>query len=180
MQMQAVGVFFVDESHFANEPYVQRGWFLVGEKKKVETQKKKESKTVIGALSLKTRRLYWKQADKGNSETFIAFLYQLRQSFPNVLIILIADNSSIHKSKKVENFLKRNPLIKIKLLTPYSPEYNPIERLWLWLKKKVYGNSSYRSVKEVISKIRKIIWHYHKNGLIDSINFNFESYAEIL
>jgi len=80
----------------------------------------------------------------------------------------------------VENFLKRNPLIKIKLLTPYSPGYNPVERLWLWLKKKVYGNSSYRSVKEVISEIRKIIWHYHKNALIDSINFNFESYAEIL
>lgn len=178
--MQDVGVFFADESHSADEPYVQRGWFLIGEKKKVETQKKKESKTIIGALSLKTQRLYRKQTDKGNSESFIEFIYQLRQSFPNVLIILISDNSSIRKSKKVNNFLNRNPLIKLKLLTPYSPEYNPIERFRLWLKKKVYGNNSYRSVKEVISKVRKIIRHYHKNALIDSINFNFQSYAEIL
>ena len=180
MQMQDVEVFFVDESHFANEPYVQRGWCLIGEKKKVETQKKKESKTMIGALNLKSQKIYWKQADKGTSETFIEFLYQLKQSFPNVLKILITDNSSIHKSKKVEDFLARNPLIKIKLLTPYSPEYNPIERFWLWLKKKVYGSNSYRSIKEVISEIRKIIWHYHKNDLISSINFNFEPYAEIL
>lgn len=153
--------------------------FQSGRRKKLKHRRRK-SETIIGALSLKTQRLYRKQADKGDSETFIAFLYQLRQSFPNVLIIPISDNSSIHKSKKAEKFLKRNPLIKIKLLTPYSPEYNPIGRLWLRLKKKVYGNRSYRSVKEVISEIRKIIWHYHKKGLIDSINFNFESYAEIL
>jgi len=173
-------VFFVDESHFTNEPYVQRGWFLMGEKKKVQTSENKESKTIMGALNLKNQRVYWKQTDKGNSETFIEFLYQITQSFQNVLIILILDNSSIHKSKKVKNFLKRNPLIKIKLLTPYSPEYNPIERFRLWLKKKIYGNNAYQSIKEVISKIRKIIWHYHKNRLVDSINFNFKPYAEIL
>ena len=61
--MQDVGVFFADESHSANEPYVRRGWFLIGEKKKVGTQKKKEGKTIIGALSLKTRRFYRKQTD---------------------------------------------------------------------------------------------------------------------
>ena len=153
---------------------------MIGEKKKVETQKNKESKTIIGALNLKSRKIYRKQAYKGTSETFIEFLYQLKQNFPNVLKILITDNSSIHKSKKVEDFLRRNPLIKIKLLTPYSPEYNPIERFRLRLKKKVYGSNSYRSVKEVISEIRKIIRHYHKNDLISPINFNFEPYAEIL
>ena len=179
-QAQDVEIFFVDESHFANVPYVQRGWFLIGEKKKVETPKKKESKTIIGGLNLKSQKVYWKQTDKGNSQAFIAFLYQIQQSFPGVLIILILDNCSIHKSKKVKFFLKRNPLIKIHLLTPYSPEYNPIERFWLWLKKKVYGNNSYQSIKEVISKMRKVIWHYHNNRLVDSINFNFQSYIEIL
>ena len=133
---------------------MQRGWFLIGDKKKVETPKKKKSKTIIGALCLKTRRIYWKKTDKGTSQTFIGFLYQLKRSFPDVLIILISDNSSIHTSKKVEAFLERNPLIKIRFLTPYSPEYNPIERFWLWLKKKVYGSRSYQSVNEVISKIR--------------------------
>jgi transposase len=179
-QTQDVEIFFVDESHFENVPYVQRGWFLTGEKKKVETPKKKESKTIIGALNLKTQKVYWKQTDKGNSKSFIEFLYQITQSFLNILIILILDNSSIHKSKKVKDFLKRNPLIKIKLLSPYSPEYNPIERFWLWLKKKVYGNNAYRSIKDVIAKLRKVIWHYHKNRLVDPIKFNFKPYAEIL
>lgn len=159
---------------------MQRGWFLIGEKKKVETPKKKESKTIIGGLNLKTQKVYRKQTDKGCSKSFIEFLFQIKQSFPNVLIILILDSSSIHKSTKVKNFLKRNPLIKIKLPAPYSPEYNPIERFWLWLKKKIYGNNAYQSIKDVIAKIRKVIWHYHKNRLIDPIKFNFKPYAEIL
>ncbi len=173
-------IFFVDESHFANVPYVQRGWFLIGEKKKVGTPKVKESKTIIGALNLKSQKVYRKQADKGNAGSFIEFLRQITQSFPNILIIIILDNSSIHKSKKVEEFLKRNPLIKSKLLTPYSPEYNPIERFWRWLKEKVYGSNSYKSVKEVTAKLRKIIRHFNNNRLVDSINFDFETYAEIL
>jgi len=175
-----VEIFFVDESHFSNVPYVQRGWFLIGEKKKVETPKAKESKTIIGALNLKSQKVYWKQADKGNAKSFIEFLRQITQSFPGILLIIILDNSSIHKSKKVKDFLKRNPLIKLKLLTPYSPEYNPIERFWRWLKKKVYGSNSYKSVMEVTAKLRKIIWHFNNNRLVDSINFNFETYAEIL
>jgi hypothetical protein len=49
-------------------------------RKKVCTPKKKDTKTIIGAISLRTKKVYWKQADKGNSKTYIVFLYQLRQS----------------------------------------------------------------------------------------------------
>ncbi|WP_218814168.1 IS630 family transposase [Rickettsiella endosymbiont of Dermanyssus gallinae] len=32
-QKEAIEIFFVDESHFSNQPYVSRGWFKRGEKK---------------------------------------------------------------------------------------------------------------------------------------------------
>ena len=32
-QEKAVEIFFSDESHFSNQPYVSRGWFKRGEKK---------------------------------------------------------------------------------------------------------------------------------------------------
>lgn len=175
-----IEIFFVDESHFSNEPYVQRGWLLIGKKKKVSAPKQKESKTIIGGLNLKSRKVYWKQTEKGNSKAFIQFLFQLKKSFPDVLIIIILDNSSIHKSGMVKKFIKKNKWVKLKYLTPYSPEYNPIERFWLWLKRKVYGCSAFQSVNEVVSKIRKFIWHYHKKDIVDPINFNFKPYVEIL
>ncbi|MBF0227719.1 MAG: IS630 family transposase [Desulfobacterales bacterium] len=51
-KIKDVEIFFVDESHFTNGPYVQKGWFLIGEDKKVETPKKRNSKTIIGGLNI--------------------------------------------------------------------------------------------------------------------------------
>jgi len=153
---------------------------FVSERKKVNGPKKKESKSIFGALNMKSQRFYWKQADKGTSKVFIAFLHQLHQSFPKALLAIILDNSSIHKSKKVKRFLKNNSWVKLHFLTPYSPEYNPIERFGKWLKSKVYASKSFKNIDEVISKIRRIIWHRHENRLVGKINMNFNAYNEIL
>lgn len=107
---------------------------LKKEKKKVPGPIKRMSKTVFGALRLRKTKIYWKQASRGNSNTFISFLRQIKQNCPNKNIGIILDNCSVHKSKKVQNFLKRNQMIKLYFLPPYSPEYNPIERFWKWLK----------------------------------------------
>jgi transposase len=175
-----LSILFVDESHFANEPYVQRGWQRERVKKKVAQPTKRESKTIFGALHLHSQRFYWKQASKGNAKTFMAFLYQLHQSFPEKLLVLILDNCSIHQSKKVKKFVAATSWLELKHLAPYSPEYNPIERFWRWLKTKVYGCKSFQTMEEVMGKMRKLIWHYNEGWLVATIRFNFNAYARIL
>lgn len=46
------------------------------------------------------------------------------------------DNVSYYNSRIIRRFLTNHVLIKIRFLPPYSPEYNPIEQIWKWLKKK--------------------------------------------
>jgi transposase len=177
---QELAVLFVDESHFCNEPYVQRGCLRAKAKRKVHQPKRRQSKKIFGALDLQSLRVYWKQAPKGNAGTFIAFLHQLHQNFPDQLLVLILDNCSIHKSKKVKAFVVKAEWLELEHLAPYSPEYNPIERFWHWLKRKVYGCKSYKTIDGVISKIRKLIWHYNEGRLVTTIRFNFSAYVEIL
>lgn len=177
---QELAILFVDASHFTNAPYVQRGWQRVKEKQKVAQPKHRQSTTIFGALHLHSQRCYWKQAAKGNATTCIAFLHQLHQSFPEKLLVLILDNCSIHRSKKVKHFLAKTSWVQRKHLAPYSPEYNPLERLWHWLKSKVYGCKAFKTMDEVLSKIRKLIWHYNESRLITTIQFNFSAYALIL
>jgi transposase len=124
--------------------------------------------------------MYWKQAPRRNAGTFMAFLHQLHQSFPDPLLVLILDNCSIHKSKKVKAFVAKTPWLELQPLAPYSPEYHPIERFWHGLKRKVYGCKSYKTMDEIITKIRKLIWHYNEGRLITTIRFNFSAYAELL
>ena len=113
-----LAILFVDESHFSNEPYVQRGWQRAKAKQRVAQPKHRQSKTIFGALDLHSQRLYWKQATQGNASTFIAFLHQLHQSFPEQVLVLILDNCSIHKSKKVQRFLANTSWLALKHLAP--------------------------------------------------------------
>ena len=51
---QDVAVLFADESHFSNEPYVQRGWQRVKAKRKVHQPKTRQRQTIFGALDLQS------------------------------------------------------------------------------------------------------------------------------
>jgi transposase len=132
-----VEVWWVDESHFTHAPDVQRGWFRKGTQGKVPTPAKRQSATLFGALHLRPQRFYWKRAERGTAKTFLAFLHQLPQRFPEALLIVILDNAKMHKSRAVKRFLKQHTWAALEHLEPYSPAYNPIERFWQWLKAKV-------------------------------------------
>ncbi|VEN74475.1 transposase (fragment) [Candidatus Desulfarcum epimagneticum] len=91
------------------------------------------------------------------------------------------DNASIHKSKKVKEYLKRHRNIHLFYLPPYSPEYNPVELFWKWIKPKVYGfSSTLGGTMELIKKFRRYVWHYNRNRLINPIRFTFKAYESLL
>ncbi len=110
----------------------------------------------------------------------MAFLNQLRQRFPDKHLAIILDNSSIHKSKKVKKYLQRHPEVHLFNLPTYSPEYNPVERFWNWLKPRVYGFTSIGGKTELLSRFRKYIWHYNEGRLVKPIVFKLETYINLL
>jgi len=92
---------------------------------------------------------------------------------------VILDNAKIHKSRAVKHFLKQHAWVELQHLEPYSPEYNPIERFWQWLKAKVYGATAFNTIEDVLQKIRQLIWHYNEGWLTATIHFDFTLYREI-
>lgn len=50
--------------------------------------------------------------------------------------VIVMDNYSIHKSNKTKGIIE-NAGCKIVFLPPYSPDLNPIEKFWAWIKNKV-------------------------------------------
>jgi putative transposase len=49
---------------------------------------------------------------------------------------IVMDNASFHRKKCLALFAQ-NAGHKLVFLPPYSPEYNPIEKFWAWLKGKL-------------------------------------------
>ena len=48
--------------------------------------------------------------------------------------VIVMDNASFHRKKRL-NEIAEQYKVKIIFLPPYSPELNPIEHFWQWLKK---------------------------------------------
>ena len=68
---------------------------------------------------------------------------------------MIADNASFHKAKWFTAWWQSNDWLKIEFLPAYSPDFNPIERLWKWIKKEYTHNrcwSSKAALREYLEK----------------------------
>lgn len=63
------------------------------------------------------------------------FTCQFLPAIPEKTVIVM-DNASFHRKKRLYELTEKTHHTLI-FLPPYSPELNPIEHFWCWLKKKV-------------------------------------------
>lgn len=83
-----------------------------------------------------------------NSEVFNEwFKKQLIPELPSNSVIVL-DNATFHKSDYLKEIAAKND-IELLFLPPYSPELNPIEKLWANLKK-FWRNNSLLTLDEMI------------------------------
>ena len=85
--------------------------------------------------------------------------------------VIIMDNASFHRKKQLNELAAENGR-QVIFLPPYSPELNPIEHFWNWLKEKV---SDYivtcKNLDNAISVAFKVWGLYHQSILSGCIIF---------
>jgi transposase len=84
---------------------------------------------------------------------------------------LILDNASIHKAKTIKEFASRHENVSFFHLATYSPEYNPTEQIWKWLKSLVHAAKTINGgIKELLNRIRKVMHARVNNKLASPLN----------
>jgi putative transposase len=86
----------------------------------------------------------------------ITFLRHLLRHLHGYIIILW-DNSPIHKAAKVQKFLHTHRRLMVEWLPPYAPELNPDEWFWAHIKYKELGNACPQGIHELKVLSRKTI-----------------------
>ena len=133
---------------------------------------------VMGAIELTSMNIVSCRPEYVNAETTVAFFDQLKAAYPCAPSIhIILDQSGYHRSVLVrEQTLKRN--IVLHYLPPYSPNLNPIERLWKVMNEEVRNNVFFESAKH----FRKSISEFFETkipkiaqSLRERINDNFQT-----
>ena len=62
------------------------------------------------------------------------------------------------KNSSKSNTVEKYPEVKIFYLPTYSPEYNPIEQVWKWIKPLVHAAETIAGgIQELINRFRKIL-----------------------
>ncbi len=86
-----------------------------------------ESLAVYGTITINGDQLF-RIYKKFNGITFVEYLKELHYKYGKIALIL--DRASVHKSKKVKDFLTDNPDVKLIWLPKGSPYLNMIEQCW--------------------------------------------------
>ncbi|ASA55805.1 IS630 family transposase [Vibrio gazogenes] len=150
-------VFYEDEVDIHLNPKIGSDWMTrgKGQQKKVVTPGQNAKHYLAGALHTKTGRVTYVASSSKSSELFIAMLECLKHQYRRAkTITLIADNYIIHKSKKTQSWLKKNPKFILLFQPVYSPWVNKIEKLWHALHETVTRNHQCKTMWQLLQRVR--------------------------
>ena len=99
-----------------------------------------------------------------NTECFEVFLNELSKQELKEYKILLLDNGTFHKAKRL--LIPNN--IALCFLPSYSPELNPAEKVWAFLKRKI-TNKAFKTLDELQKFIDRIIQKFITPERIKSI-----------
>lgn len=117
-----------------------RKWAPTGSRPPAVKQTQYDWLYVIGAVCPETGQTFGMLSPYINTEIMNVFLEQFAKQFAaDVHVVLIWDQAGFHTA----GHLKVPPNITLMPLPPYSPELNPVENLWHYLRSNYWANREY-------------------------------------
>jgi hypothetical protein len=146
---------FVDEATVRRHPTLTAQWCLLEEIPEVPTGDDHTRVHVYGAVAPLTGRTHYHiSAELGKGE-FAQFLRHLLASHPGTRLLVIHDRGEQHKGAPVDAVVQEaQGRLVLKAQPAYSPELNPQERIWKWLRRVVTHNHWFAALAEQIEAIR--------------------------
>ena len=140
-------VFFMDEARLGQQGTLTKVWAERGSRPTAVKQTRYEWVYLYAAVEPATGESMALLAPHVNTETFNVFLKMLADEVKeDEHVVLIMDQAGWHKSKSV----KLPACITALLLPPYSPELNPTENLWHYLRSHHLSNRIYDNYDHLI------------------------------
>jgi len=138
-------IFYQDEAGFQVQGTLASTWGPVGEKVEIKNYGRRGRMNVIGALELGTGEFHGVLTRfRVNAQRFRRFICHMKREMRESKIMLICDNAPFHKAKWLREWAEDNAgWLRLEFLPGYSPDFNPIEKLWKYLKKEYVHNKSW-------------------------------------
>lgn len=147
-------MFFEDEARFGRITNVRRCWVPKGKRATVKKQIVREHSYAFGAVCPLAGESYSLISPVCNTAAMNELLQGLSTRYADEEILVFADSAGWHQSKE----LIKPANIHLELLPPYSPELNPVEHLWDYLRaQKGFNNHCFPTIEELENHLEKTL-----------------------
>jgi transposase len=169
---------FGDAVHPTMATKIAQGWIRKGKDKLIETVASRTRLNLLGSINLQTMTVTIDAYETIDSKATEAHFKKLREKYPKAPCIhLILDRGPYNTSRETQEAALKYG-IKIHLLPPYSPNLNPIERVWKVMNEQVRNNRVFHKVTDFRAGVLGFfceIWPLIAQAMVDRINDNFQT-----
>jgi len=140
-------LFFQDEARFGQKGTMSKQWAPVGERPTRVRQDEFQNAYLFGAVCPETGQSHFLVATDSDTAFMQVFLNNFSKTLGRgVHALMVLDNAPWHKSAS----LKVPSNVTLHFLPPYSPDLNPVENLWDFMKDNFLCNKITSGIKELI------------------------------
>lgn len=157
-------MFFFDEARFGLLPCVGRVWCRRGVKPIASVKPGYSNLYSYTAVNIETGDEFSLLLPHVNTEMMNLYLEHFKKELQDHRVIIVMDQAGWHKSQG----LKIPDNIEIVFLPAYSPELNPVERLWQWLKRHFCRNRLFDDLDDLTDTLISA-WTHLSPFLLSSI-----------
>jgi putative transposase len=140
---------FQDEAGFGRINKPKYCWCRKGFRPRVPCHHIREYRYAYGAVEPLTGENFFLVLPQSNTVCMNIFLKELSKTYPDDSIIIVCDGASWHRSKDI--CLPDN--IRLLYLPPATPEMNPIEQIWSWIRRHGFKNETFKTLDKVIDRL---------------------------
>lgn len=123
---------------------------------------------LYGAVAPQTGESFWLEFSHLDGVCFQIFLDQLSREYPDHLNVIQLDNGRFHYGSN----LKIPENICLIFQPPYSPELNPIERLWHYIKAELSWEI-YEDIETLKEKVRTFLEELSKEKIVSITGWDY-------
>jgi DDE superfamily endonuclease/Winged helix-turn helix len=146
---------FVDEATVRRHPTLTAQWCVVDDVPEVPTGDIHTKVHVYGAVAPLSGRTHYHLSPELGQAEFAQFLRHLLAYHPGKRLLIIHDRGAQHRGAAVEEVVREaGGRLMLKAQPAYSPELNPQERIWKWLRRVVTHHHWFATPHEQIAAIR--------------------------
>jgi transposase len=133
-QQQRAEIYFGDEAGVRSDCHAGTTWGAKGQTPVVVSTGQRNSVNMISAVSARGHLRFMLTKGRVNGPVFVEFLKRMMHNAQRP-IFLILDGGSFHHSRPVRDYVESlGGKLQLFFLPPYSPELNPDEQVWNYVK----------------------------------------------